>query len=370
MVLALVSAQGGCRVDNPRFGQDLSAQSSAEQTNSDDTTTRKDTNHTKTAAATTEQTAEQTTEQTTGRTTEQTTQPTTSSKENTASTTLSSSASQDTTTDIDYPKKWNVILPTPGQNLSLPDHCKRGAKGCFVFKDPNQTVIESETPGYPGMKLKLANLGPPPPPSAFEQSPVRDGVRLNGSTSRIESTGPFPRYAGQNFGIEIWYRNDTSPTYNELQVMLFQVLETFWISANPHTGDLSCGLPLSSTVTETIHQTPTQLGDTTPDRLRYVSCFIHNGDAYLYTNETVQSKAIGDRNRPFQVERDVTDKPYALGGWVTGNSASNIFQRFQGTIYMARIWNNMQYMQTSMSAELEARHLDPVKLKALPLSTP
>lgn len=236
--------------------------------------------------------------------------------------------------------------------------------------------MESKTPGYPGTNLRLVDLQPAPEPSAFEQSPGRQGVRLNGTSSRIESTGAFPRYAGQNFGVEIWYRSDPNPTYNERPVMLFQVLEPFWISEDPLTGKVTCGFPVEARVTTTLTEGDSNqaYNDTSTnqarDRLRYVSCFIYGGDAYLYTNEQVDKKLAQDVKSEFEILTDSTDKPYALGGWVAGNQAANVFQRFQGTIYMARIWNNMQYMKQAMTTELELRHIDPAVLRGIQISSP
>lgn len=353
--LALTCVGSGCRFDNPSFGlggpvqPDSTSTARDKSTNSDTTSDRENSSTQNTSSSSSAESS--------------------SSSSSSSSSTGESTPDQDTTSEINYPAKWNTILPEPSASAALSDHCKRGAKGCFVFKDPTRTEIESQTPGYPGMKMRMFDLASPASSSSPLQSPEKGGVVLNGFSSRIESKNPFPRYAGQNFGFELWYRSALNPSYNERDVMLFQILDTFWMSENSRSGEINCGLPLSSTTTQVIYEAQQQR-DRARDELRYVACFIHNGAAYLYSNETMVTKPIGEGNRPFQVQFDVTDEHYAIGGWVQGNRAQETFQRFQGTIYMARMWNNMQYMQKAIAAELRARKIEPKTLEALNLSTP
>lgn len=286
-----------------------------------------------------------------------TTQETTPSAGNSSSTSNPGPTNKGTGSSSGATERWTPEIPAPDKNAGDDDLCSRGSKGCFVFKNHAAKSLESNTPGYPGISLSITNAQPPASDHPATKAPLDKGLRISGVSTHIESMVPYPRYAGQDFGLEIWYRSDPNPNYqNDKSAMLVQVLSNIWIEENPNNGGIACG---SWSTISPWHRAPHsyQVGpNATPasprDQLRVAACVIAHGDLHIYSNGVMESVFDDPNEAQFRVDSDSVDQKIAVGGWVNGNSASENFQAFQGTVYMVRLWNNIRYMKDAMTRDL------------------
>lgn len=280
---------------------------------------------------------------------------------------LSLSSSSDSSTEI---VPWPTDTPAPVANASDEDPCLRGSKACYVFADHSASQLESVTPGFPGMFLSISGgLAPPASGYASLKAPLDKGIRVGGDSTHIESTAPFPRYEGQDFGIEIWYRSDASTNYPEQpanqqtmkRVMLVQVPSNIWIDESPIDGGVSCGGWSSDSPWHRV-QHPYKVGPTlsppTPrDQLRVAACVIAAGKMQVFSNGVLNVEFKDPNRGVFRVHSHSVDQRIAVGGWVDGNDAATNFLTFQGTVYMVRLWNNIKYMKDAMIRDLNYHEL-------------
>lgn len=268
-----------------------------------------------------------------------------------------------TSTDYVVPR-WDDIEPKPATSPSPGDLCNRGAKGCFIFDNHASTRVESQTPKYPGFYVTVTNGLAPPSKHTGNSPPLNGGVRLDSTNSNIASHFPYPRFKGQDFGIEIWYRSDPNPDYsNELNrdgevrpVKLVQILTDIWLQEDPRNGGISCAMPTTSAKINIVPH-PYQVGPSANssnqgrprDQLRVAACAISDSKIYVWSNGVMEPQ---HTNAKYQVTANILNQKIAFGGWVKGDIAAENFQALQGTIYMVRIWNNINYMRDAMVANL------------------
>lgn len=256
-------------------------------------------------------------------------------------------ASTSSTTSTD---RWDALGPAADPKAGVEDFCAKGATTCFILEANKGSKIASGTPGHEDIVLGVSN--PQQPAAGYDSSraPTKGGLGLNGLNTRFESTGAFPIYEDQDFGVEIWYRRAPNITFPR-RMMLAQVHRKIWIQ-EWLDGGISCYMTNEDGTPQEL-QHVYKPSTSQMDELRHVACFVHEGHAYLLINGYLQQKG-PNTGQPFY--KPVTnDRPPELsfGIWAAADvNGSSGFVPLKGTMYMARTWNNMTKMKNAFMQEL------------------
>lgn len=295
-----------------------------------------------------------------------------STSDSTSSTSTPDEASVSSGTTSTASQRWDAEGPAVNVNAGDADHCEKGPTTCFIMRSAADTLVASGTPGHEDIQITSLGVKAPSGDYPSSISPLNFGVRFDPEVSRVQTNMVVPVYSGQDFGIEIWYRTDPEPgDFGGKKMMLLQVHHNIWLHEWPD-GGVSCFMPdQDGQPNELQHSFQAVRDGGVRDVLRYIACFIHDGQGHHFSNGVLHSYGTqfqGAGASTFTIPEDQTSGKIGVGGPVAGDAdGEKKHLRFKGTIYMVRTWNNVKKLQSAMVGELKKRGLEYRQLEALQL---